>query len=166
MTIIESLKLIDRFYNRADSTAIKIHLSKTAILEASGWLEVEIDKIISRRPVEYSSVVSGIVGTKVNKTYAFDFNSLATLLIYGYGPKAVDKCMLEIGDTQLETLKNELKFLKNARDKLAHTNISPPYSISIDSPSITINRLKKIQAVLYHFQRSLCESLSTFDKLP
>lgn len=155
--ISKSLKLLDRNFRRSRSQSEEIYLSKIAILELCGWIEISMDEIViggcnrSVREPENQKFLRESV--KRNHGFAYDENFKPTLisLIGAIGYEAVTA---RIPLSVRLNFRIELRNLANVRKNLAHTYLKGA-TLNLDAPSVTFSRYQIIADGLKSYDSAL-----------
>ena len=148
--IHNNIRSLNNRYVRSKTTKEADFLSKLAILELCGWLEVSVDDMIEcagRRLLKDQSHQK-FLKNRVKTTYGFEydknFRSLMAFVVGLYGLEIIEK---SIDPVTCIKFKNELAALKIRRDSLAHT-YTKGATANYDAPSVTLARLNDVSAGL------------------
>lgn len=124
-------------------------LSKIAIIEAAGWLEVQLDQLYYDRSQKLLSADAQLkkrFEEKVKKKYSFAYEqAIQDILIHLYGTRMLIAIENKLGPRILNNFRTSLANLKKLRDRMAHTHIDlTDSSLIYDSPSTLMPDLTNI----------------------
>lgn len=160
--ISKILDILDQEYNRhvtSPELEYQIMYSKLGILELSGWVEEQFDRIVLHFIPEkiQSHEICTILKDRIDRTYGFSYDKhFRKLLIIAVGTVRLLKIEEELNkDGSLSQLRSELETLHKQRNSAAHTFIKDTI-LSFDAPSVTRDRFRKIEPIL----KNLCNMAS------
>lgn len=155
--IRSNLSAISSRYTRAKLPKESEFLSKLAILELCGWIEVSIDDLMdrySKRIIKDSANLRKIA-EKVKKTSGFGYeNNFAPLIVEIIGRAGLERIERSIDPNVLAPFISELNSLKVKRNSLAHT-YTRGATQHYDAPSVTISSFQIIAAGLKAYDHAL-----------
>jgi pyruvate formate-lyase activating enzyme-like uncharacterized protein len=136
--IANSLKLLDRLFQKSRSQRQTLLYSKVAILELCGWIEEEMDDFVIRccnRNVTDEKLRKHFANQIVNRNYGFEYDThFRKMLINVIGLKNFQKMEAKADAPKLQKFRSVLSRLKPNRDSFAHTHIKRT-AIQISAPS-------------------------------
>ncbi|HZX36028.1 MAG TPA: hypothetical protein VFF54_06005 [Thermodesulfobacteriota bacterium] len=157
--IKKNLGKINDLYTKSeneDSEALLFY-SKLAILELCGWIEESMDDIIREYAKKYLKEQSNInsINDTIRKTSGFDYNEhfREKMLIRLIGLINIEKLETNLDQKILEQMKAALTYLREYRDKEAHTYIN--IAKKLDAPSFTLSLLEPIRKGLKEIDNKL-----------
>ena len=157
------LQIIDQKYQDSQSGDVDFLrlLSKLAVIELSGWLEVTFDKfgqsVCSSIDTEGSGKeVLDLLNKKIGRVNGFLYEEhLKDILIYAIGVRDFFKIERRLKNQgQGERFTAALSNLNKARNSAAHTHLYGATK-SFDSPSITISVLQNLMPFLIQLSSEL-----------
>lgn len=157
--IIQNLRELNAAYNKSNGKQ-SLYLSKLAILELCGWIELSMDDLVERHATRHlceSRNVKYHADEIVKKNYGFDYRSnFRHMMMRTVGLVTLERIERSIGQSIIAPFSSQLGNLKVARDKLAHTYLKGAgAAVSIDAPSVTQNRFSDLYAGLKAYENQL-----------
>lgn len=156
--ILDTLKSLDRRYNRATSLKESLFYSKLAILELCGWIEESMDDVVLRcayRHLTDKEYIKYFKEQIVDKTYGFDYHqNFRKMLIQLLGIINVEKIEKRVDASKQLRFTATLDGLKKVRNSEAHTHIKG-VTRSINAPSITLSQFPALYNGLLEFDAAL-----------
>jgi hypothetical protein len=156
--IATNLREINSAHNAASKQKHALYLSKLAILELCGWIELSMDDIIrmySRRklrdPNNILFVENEVIGRNFGFVYSRNFRSM---LIRALGLADLERIERKIDATTRARLEAHLNALASVRNNLAHTYLRG-ITVTIDAPSATIARFNDVYDGLVEYERRI-----------
>src|SRR4051794_4179529 len=124
--ILDNLNQLVGAYNSSTGKQA-LYLSKLAILELCGWIELSADDLIERhssrhlKSPENAKYVSDVI---VKTNYGFDYNrNFRHMMMRLVGIVTLEKIETAIGNSVLLPFAAQLNNLKSVRNNLAHTYV-------------------------------------------
>ena len=155
--IEKNLRSLNHRYNRSKTTREADFLSKLAVLELCGWLEVSIDNMIystSSRLINNTSNIK-FLENKIKRTNGFEYEQdFRPLIAFVIGLAGLEEIEKSIDSSVCIKFKSELSALKIRRNSLAHT-YTKGATLSYDAPSVTLVRLQDVAAGLKAYEAAL-----------
>lgn len=144
--ILTNLSELDRAYTRATDPKQSLYLSKLAVLELCGWIEMSMDDMIlchSRRKLRLPANKKIAEKEIVNRTYGFEYDRhFRAMLMKTIGLVACERIEAKIDASVLVKFSAQLESLKTVRNSLAHTYLGKTgTTTTIDAPSATRARI-------------------------
>lgn len=144
--IEQNLRRLDRRYRRERQPKELLYISKLAVLELCGWIEMSMDDVVERCLIrklrEASNRKTG--KTFVKRNYGFEYERhFRGMLISTIGIIGVEKIEAQLDPVNHAKLTAHLKALHNVRNSLAHTYVRG-VTTTIEAPSQTIARFNEI----------------------
>ena len=156
--IEQSLNDLERRYRKATTQKEPLYLSKLAVLELCGWLEISIDDLVCRavrRSIKNATVVQTFENDVVRPVHGFHYKKhFRKLMCSAIGEIKVHDIERSMDQLKLQQLISELNALSTNRNALAHTYIKG-VTQNIDAPSRTIRRFRVAYASLKEFEREV-----------
>ena len=156
--IERTLKGLQHRYRFAKTKKEPLWLSKLAIIELCGWIEVSIDDLVLRladKTVVQSSHLNHIKDNIIDKNYGFHyknhFRNMITCSVGFEGLEVIESVVNPISKAHLES---ELGTLSITRNNLAHTYIKGVAG-AIDAPSVSIARFNRIFPALKDYEAAI-----------
>lgn len=159
--IERNLRRINRLYVGPSTAEEARLLSKLAMLELCGWIEVSMDDIVLRfakrllrDPTDLATYKSEVV----DKVHGFHYKRHFRRLVMGLvGLQGVALMEKRVDPTLFAPMAGALSSLKPLRDTHAHTYLKGS-TLQLDAPSVSLTRfgvlypgLKNVEAVLRTF---------------
>lgn len=148
LDIENTLKNLDSTYSASMSNSfLPIILSKTALIEFSGWIEQSMDQIL------YDYLDSHICETymikyikgQIEKNYGFNYkNNILRILSITIGSYNLENVLDKIDIDMFKTL---LDKYSNKRNNAAHTYTAGT-TTTYDAPSVILNDFKCIKPII------------------
>ncbi len=155
--IERNLNALDVRYRKSKSIKDASFVSKLAILELCGWIEVSLDDCIERASVRVlkDSESRKFIQDKIKKNYGFEYeNHFRGMMVNLVGIWGFERIVRNIDAGVSANFMSELKSLTVKRNSLAHT-----YTLGAtqhyDAPSSTLGRLINLKAGFSAFDREL-----------
>lgn len=144
-TIDQTLTSLNNEYNNSSDTNFQTLLSKLAMLEFCGWIEVSIDEIL-REYLKKKTLDQSILNTtneKIHSNWGFHFSSnIQPLFCYVIGVVNWQKVLSDLDAiNKKEILISTLNNFTKKRGIAAHTNIQVTHSY--DAPSSVQKKFQK-----------------------
>lgn len=146
--IENTLNYLDSTYLASMSDPLlPILLSKTALIEFSGWIEQSMDQIL------YDYLDSHICETyiikyikdQIKKNYGFKYeNNILKILCITIGAYNLENVLRKINSAQLKALLNTYS---DKRNRAAHTHILGT-TAKYDAPSLILNDFHQIKPII------------------
>jgi hypothetical protein len=153
--IEQNLKDLERRYGKAKTRKEPLFLSKLAVLELCGWLEISIDDLVCRavrRSVRDAAVIQNFETDVVKPVYGFHYKKhFRKMMCSAIGEINVHEIERSMDQLKLQQLISELNALTTNRNALAHTYIKG-ITQNIDAPSRTLGRFRIAYASLKEFE--------------
>jgi hypothetical protein len=140
-------------------------LSKLAILELSGWLEEEFDRLIKKvatGKLNDSKFLNEEVIKKSNGfTYDVHWRNMLRKVVGEVIAKRVDIAMEQAHPTELGQLKALLGQLFSARCSFAHANLIANVATQqkFNAPSLTRGQYSQLKSILAHYEKVLMKEV-------
>ena len=135
-----------------------IFLSKMAILELCGWIELSFDEIVvkcAKKNLRCAATVNSYEKDTVRRTYGFEYDKhFSNMLIRLIGLIHFESIESRIDQQKLANLKAALNTLKVARDREAHTYVKGT-TRTIMAPSFMFSLFQDVDAGLTEFEREV-----------
>lgn len=145
--IEDTLREIDAWYNELPGgTKRPTYLSRLAILELCGWLEIRFDELMLMVGTRCGLDPSWIEGNITQKNYGFTYTDHVRLMLVKMigevGVKKIEVTLEAASPSTLDQMRSELGSLWKIRGHIAHANtgVPIPKQIVINAPSWSINR--------------------------
>jgi hypothetical protein len=160
--VAPTLKELATWFNEPTNSPSRPKLlSKLAVLELCGWLEVEFDRLI--RLVETGRLNDAIWIDKnvINKTSGFEYDKhwrpMLCKVVGEVFARRVEDEMETSHPGELDQLKQLLRQLWKDRCSFAHADINTNIStqISFNAPSMTISQHTKLVQILSRYETAL-----------
>lgn len=156
--INSTLNSLKSKFGRTSNQKDALLYSKLAIIELCGWIEISMDDLVlrcGRKKIKTSSNLKYFEEQIVEKTYGFEYKKdFKKMLVYVVGISGFELIESKADPVKLQKLKSQLGNLKKPRNTGAHTYLKS-IAISIDAPSLTIQRFKEIYEGLKDIERVL-----------
>lgn len=157
--ILQNLGQLNAAYNRSINKQA-LYLSKLAILELCGWIELSADDLVERHASRHLKEIGNlrfVENTIVKRNYGFDYESnFRHMMMRTVGIITLEQIEIAIGPSVLVPFSAQLGNLKAVRNQLAHTYVKGSgATLSIDAPSVTKNRFHDLYAGLCAYQTQL-----------
>jgi len=152
-----NLRRLDVLFKAAINPRDTLFLSKLAILELCGWIEISMDAIVRRCAKKNLKLQASRQSAEaiIQRTYSFDYQQhFRKMLIQVIGLKSLEKIERRLNPVEFQKLTAALNALKVNRDNEAHTYIKGVTAI-IDAPSVTRGRFNDIYGGLQHFESTM-----------
>lgn len=157
--ISQNLEQLEAAYRKASHPKYKTYLSKLAILELCGWVEMSMDQIVEDHAKKNLREPKNLADYKktIKRTYGFEYEMhFRKLLINLIGLINFENIEQRIQNATHVKFISELSNLKTIRDKQAHTYLKgPAATLTIDSPLVTKQRFSYIHAGLKQLELEL-----------
>lgn len=159
--ILTNLSQIGQFFRKSKDPHESYFLSKVAILELCGWIEVSMDDVIeshAKRRLRLSKNIKMVSDDIVKRNFGFDYDQhFRSMVIKLVGIQSCEKIESSLDPSIHAKFVAELTTLKTSRNSLAHT-YTPHTGRGrplIDAPSRTIARVPIIYDGLKAFEAAL-----------
>jgi hypothetical protein len=152
-----NLRRLDVLFKAATNPRDSLFLSKLAILELCGWIEISMDAIARRCVKKRLRIQNSRLSAEsvIQNTFSFEYQRhFRKMLIHIIGLDGFDKIERKLDPIQLQKLRAGLDALKINRDREAHTYIKG-ITVNIDAPSVTRGRFNDIYDALDHFDKTM-----------
>jgi hypothetical protein len=166
MAIDLTLRELDSWYNDLPGGNERPKLlSKLAILELCGWIELRMDEITRNVATKLSLDLLWVENKVIAKTHGFEyhghFREMLRMLMGEAGILKIEGALGEQEGGDLAQLKSMLGSLWEIRGKLAHTNTSAGTMTqkSIGAPSWSNNQYRVISKLLMKFEEESIKGL-------
>lgn len=157
-----TLQLLDTWFKEPTTSNDRPKLlSKLAILELCGWLEVEFDRLIRLVAHGRLNDVEWVSAQVIEKTNGFTYNKhwrvMLTKVVGEVFARRVEERMEQVHPTELEQLKSLLGQLWTARCSFAHADMVTNVAAQqlFNAPSWTINQHTKLKEILGRYEQTL-----------
>lgn len=136
-------------------------LSKLAILELCGWLEVEFDRLIRLVEVGRLDDAEWVDKNVIEKTNGFSYNShwrpMLCKVVGEVFARRVEQAMEAAHPAELDQLKSLLGQLWKDRCSFAHADMNTNVAAQqmFNAPSWTINQHQKLVELLGRYEQAL-----------
>jgi hypothetical protein len=165
--IVDTLRELDCWYNELPGGSTRpTLLSKLAILELCGWLEVRFDLLVHAASSRVGLTREWVENEVVSRTYGFQYSDhLRKMLCRLVGESAVLYVELTFEADhpgKLEQMKAVLGMLWRSRGLLAHTHFAAPVvqQTTINAPSWTIDQQRMLAKSIDLYEASLLKAFS------
>jgi hypothetical protein len=165
--IDDTLRELDRWYNELPGGSDRpTLLSKLAILELCGWLEVRFDSLVHAASSRVGLTADWVEAEVVRINFGFQYSDhLRRMLCRLVGESAVRHVELTFEAEhpgRLEQMKAVLGMLWKSRGLLAHTHSAAPLvqQATINAPSWTINQQRVLAKSIDLYEASLQKAFS------
>ncbi|NIJ61137.1 hypothetical protein [Qipengyuania flava] len=156
--IERTLKGLQHRYRSAKTQKEPLWLSKLAIIELCGWIEVSLDDLVVRlakKAVRESGNLHHIETVVVDKNYGFHYKKhFRNMLMASVGLQGVEALESVVSAVSKAQLESELGTLHISRNRLAHTYVKG-VTANIDAPSVTIGRFNRIYGALKEYEAAV-----------
>ena len=134
---------------------LPILLSKTALIEFSGWIEQSIDQILydylDNHIVEIN--INTYIKNQIRKNYGFKYeNNILRILSITIGAYNLENVLDKIDVYMFKTILN--KYSGN-RNKAAHTH-TVGTTTTYDAPSTILNDYRRIKPIITTIEQEVC----------
>lgn len=158
--ILTCLQGLDRAYRQASTPSHASLLSKLAILELCGWIEISLDNLTlthCRRTIKAQSNIVYIETEIVAKNYGFHYTrNFRKMIIHVIGLKEFENIERKINTSTLSLFISNLNNLVTVRNGLAHTFLNfGGVMVAIDAPSVTLARVLPLYQGMKSFEKEL-----------
>ena len=142
-------------------------LSKLAMLELCGWIELHMDGLIERAGqrcgLDSEWINKNIIKPNHGLSYVDHLKPMLVKLIGEAGVNSVEASLEKTKPGMLDQLKSDLGSLWKDRGPLAHTNIAAPLKqqVTLYAPSWALNRQRVMAKALTSFETELEKVLKT-----
>lgn len=161
-----TLRAIDAWYNEPHGDNNRpSYLSKFATLELCGWLETRIDEMMEKVGEQYGLEVTWVKSNVTKRisgfTYPDHIRKMLVSIVGEVGLRKVESALEGEFPGALQFLTSELAILTKARNHFAHTDsaVPLPQQVSLDGPSVSINRYQVLAPAIDKFQAKLFATL-------
>lgn len=166
-SVEETLRELDGWYNELPGgTERPTYLSKLALLELCGWLEVRFDNLVHVASAQVGLDKDWVDKEVVQSTYGFTYNDhLRKMLCRVVGEFALQhvEAVFEADHPgKLAQLKGALTQLKSSRGILAHTHSAAPVARQqvVNAPSWSINQQRILAKSIDLYEASLSKAFT------
>jgi len=146
--IEKTLSNLDSTYSESMSDSfLPIILSKTALIEFSGWIEQSMDQILFDYLDShvYESYMVEYIKGQIKNNYGFKYeNNILRILSITIGSYNLENVLDKIDVYMFKTILN--KYSGN-RNKAAHTHTAGT-TMTYDAPSVILNDFKHIKFII------------------
>lgn len=155
--IRKNLQTIDRTFRRTRSRKDALFLSKLAIIELSGWVEVTMDDIVRRsykkclNQDKWNFVEKQVIKKNYGFAYEYHFRRMCISVFGLHGFELIER---QAENAVIDIFKAELSALKESRDRVAHTYVKGTTQ-TIDAPSLTLSRFDKLYTGFVEFESGM-----------
>src|SRR4051794_8216918 len=126
--ILANLKELDAAYRTATNHKQGLYMSKLAVLELCGWIELSMDDLIdchARRRIRLLSNSKFVSDQIIKKNYGFDYKrNFRNMVMRTVGIVSCEAMERHIPTSILVRFEAQLENLKISRNNLAHTFLS------------------------------------------
>ena len=152
-----NLQNLDAAYQRAGGNKLSYYLSKLAILELCGWIEMSMDDVIQRhcnRQLSEAANRKYVENDIIKRNYGFDYQyNFRAMLIRLVGLVQVEQIEAQTNAVTHALFETNLTSLKTLRNGLAHTYTKTLGQI--DAPQITRARFQPLYDGLHAYDQQL-----------
>lgn len=147
-------------------------LSKLAILELCGWIELHLDGLVERAGqhcgLDREWTQKNVIEPNHGLSYNIHLRPMLAKIIGEAGVATVEDHLEKTKPGMLEQLKSDLGSLWKDRGPLAHTNMAAPVKqqITLYAPSWAVNRQRIISKALISYEAELEKVLKTCFNAP
>ncbi len=155
--IENNLRSLDFRYRKSESIKDASFVSKLAILELCGWIEVSLDDCIERASARVLKMPENekFMKQKIKKNAGFDYDAhFKAMIVNLIGIWGFEKIVQQVDPAVATNFMNELRILKVSRNSLAHT-YTRDATQQIDAPSTTRARFSNLKAGFVAFDGEL-----------
>ena len=156
--IERALKGLQHRYRSAKTQKEPLWLSKLAIIELCGWIEVSLDDLVlllARKTVTNSGYAKHIREKIIDRNSGFHYKKhFRTMLTASVGFEGLEIIEAAVNPVSKARLESELGALSITRNSLAHTYIKG-VAAAIDAPSVTIGRFNRIYPALKEYEAAV-----------
>lgn len=134
--------------------SLPILLSKTALIEFSGWIEQSIDQILHEYLDSHVYEVNIIkyIKDQIKKNYGFKYESnVLKILSITIGAYNLENVLDKINVTLFQTLLDEYS---KKRNKAAHTHIVGT-TITYNAPSVILSDFRQIRPLIFTIEHEI-----------
>jgi len=141
-------------------------LSKLAILELCGWLEVEFDRLIRLVDAGRLNDANWIEKQVIERTNGFSYNAhwrpMLCKVVGEVFARRVEVAMETLHPTELDQLKSLLGQLWKDRCSFAHANMTTNVAAQqhFNAPSWTINQYAKLSEIISRYEVAMTTALA------
>lgn len=152
--ILTSLNRLNSQFRNAKSQQQSLYVSKLAIIELCGWIEVTMDEIAlslmraQRVGIDNTTFIKKNV-IKRNYGFSYDFN-FKRMLASCVGMKFIDLIEDKCDAAKFLRMNTALEYLVTSRNAAAHTYIKGT-TATLDAPSLTIAKFYEVYDGLVDF---------------
>lgn len=154
--IFQSLNELNAAYN--NPLSINAYFcSKLAIIELCGWVEISLDTLLQDYALIniHNELSHKLAEQYIKKVHSFNYNKhFQPLLVQFIGLVNLEKFLKGIDASTHQASVSELETLLTRRNSLAHTYVQGT-TTTIDAPSVTIARFKKILSAFQNYESVL-----------
>lgn len=133
---------------------LPILLSKTALIEFSGWIEQSIDHILYEYLDSHvcEKTIVKYIKEQINKNYGFKYKeNVLKILSITIGARHLENILDKIDISVFQTLLNQYS---SNRNKAAHTHTAGT-TLTYDAPSVILNDFKRIKPLITIIEREI-----------
>ena len=157
--ITANLSQLNAAYNRSKGKQA-LYLSKLAILELCGWIELSVDDLIERHAMRHLNKPRNCKYVRddiIKRNSGFDYESnFRHMMMRTIGIITLEEIETAIGPAVIAPFSAQLGNLKTARNRLAHTYVKGTgATLSVDAPSVTKSRFGVLYTGLIAYQAQL-----------
>lgn len=150
--------MISRLFGESTETRTQQFYSKLALLELCGWIEESMDDVVrtcANRKLKTSGNLEFVEKQIIRGTHGFEYKRhFRTMLIQLIGLVNLERLEKSLDIIKFHGLASTLDTLKTCRDAQAHTHLKGTM-ITLDHPSVTIDRFKKVYEGLKDIEKNL-----------
>ena len=151
--IEKNLKFLENRYAKSRQWQELSFLSKIAVIELCGWIEVSMDDIFYRFISKNLRDQKNIEDLKnsISNNYGFHYDrNFKKMIISCVGHHGFEDIQNSIDPQIIQSFKSELGSLSFIRNQLAHNYVKGT-TAQFDSPTITLSRLGRISQGLKEY---------------
>lgn len=160
--VAPTLQALDAWFNEPTTNNDRPKLlSKLAILELCGWLEVEFDRLIRLVEAGRLNDSDWVEKNVIEKTNGFSYNShwrpMLCKVVGEVFARRVELCMEAAHPAELDQLKSLLGQLWKDRCSFAHADINTNLAAqqTFNAPSWTIIQHRKLKEILGRYEAAM-----------
>ena len=152
--IEKTLIHIDLAYsNSMSDPSLPILLSKTALIEFSGWIEQSMDNILHEYLDSHicENNIVNYIKEQIKKNYGFKYeNNILKILSMTVGAYNLENILDKININLFQTLLDQYS---NKRNNAAHTHIGT--TTTYDAPSVILNDFRRIKPIVITIEQEI-----------
>lgn len=156
--IERTLKGLQHRYGKAKTQKEPLWLSKLAIIELCGWIEVSLDDLVLRlanKTLNETGHLTHFQIEVVNKNFGFHYKKhFKNMLMASVGLEGVERIESLVSSINKALLLSEFGALTISRNNLAHTYVKG-VAAAIDAPSVTLARFNRIYPALKDYESAI-----------